>query len=241
MAKKFSLAQIAAHEFNRSLRVWRAHTPVATILKLIVDEKSKARALYVRALGLAVVGTLWLAANRSELVLKLSLLEVAIPIAYVNFGVAFLIGASLFQFINFMVLNEFTRIAVNKLFKFDNAPALTVLQDSDAAYMLAVLPQYRFFGVARGHGKLGGALALLMNHHSCGRFGLLGCDSNWIDRCSQSARFNRGRVHCCGLALDVVARRFDYRFEGAVHGYQERLMDSLGISDPGCVETRVTL
>jgi hypothetical protein len=163
MARKLTPARLAVHDFNRALRVWRRVLPSAEILKRLVDERAKALRVGLHSLGLAVVGTLWLAANRPELALKVSLVDIVIPVAYVNFIVAFFYFGSLLQMINYHVLNNLVTVASNKLFKFDGAWALTVLYDSGAAWSAAWVEQFRFFSSSRAHSLCGRIIVLLVN------------------------------------------------------------------------------
>jgi hypothetical protein len=155
MAKKFTLMRIASHDFNRALRVWRTYLSAAEIFERLIGQRAHMLQVGMRSLGLTVVGTLWLAANKSELVLKVSLIDVAVPVAYVIFAVAFLTFAALINLINWAVLNEFTRIASNRLFRFDNSSALEVLQNGASAGPLAWNPQYRFLTSGKAHERLG--------------------------------------------------------------------------------------
>jgi hypothetical protein len=163
MAKKLTPSAVAAHDFNRALRVWRKVLPPADILKLLVRERAGALQAGLRSFGLAVVGTLWLAANRSELSLKVSLVDFVVPVAYVIFAVSVLYFVTCLQFISYFMLNNFVQIASNKLFKFDSGWALTTLQDGGSAWSAAWVRQFRFLSSSGAHRRWGSAVVWLVN------------------------------------------------------------------------------
>jgi hypothetical protein len=161
--KKITLARIAAHDFNRSLRVWKTRISDTEILRLLVNERARALALFVRNLGITMIGTLWLSTAKSTLELRLTVIDVTIPVAYVNFVVAALIFGTVVHVINYLTLNEFVRIASNKLFKFDAPWVLTALQDGGNVWSIGTISQFRFFKSSPSHNRIGKAISLLTN------------------------------------------------------------------------------
>jgi hypothetical protein len=117
--KQITLARIASHDFNRALRIWKNHIPETDILRSLVNERAKALAHFIRNLGIAMVGTLWLSSAKSTLELKVSFFELTVPAAYVSFAVAAAIFGTVVHVVNYMMLNDFVRVASNKLFRFD--------------------------------------------------------------------------------------------------------------------------
>lgn len=151
MSKKFKLLRIASHEFHRSLRAWKSDLAPKEMLKNLLDERTKALKVFLQALALSVLGTFWLASNAGNLTLKISVLDVTIPAGYVNFAVAFALVGSVIQLINYFVLNEFVRVASNRLFKFDNSSVLMVPYDGSSAWSLGWVQQYRFLASSKPH------------------------------------------------------------------------------------------
>jgi hypothetical protein len=161
--KKITLARIAAHDFNRALRIWENRLPDIDILRCLVNERARALAIFIRSLGVAIIGTLWLSTAKGTLALKTGVFDLAIPVAYANLFVAATVFGALVQAINYMILNEFIRIASNKFFKFDAPWVLTVLQDGGSAWSIGAIAQFRFFRSSQAHNRFGSALALLLN------------------------------------------------------------------------------
>jgi len=163
MPKKLTLVRVASHDFNRALRVWKKVLPPAEIFNRLIAERSKALIQALRNLGLAVVGTLWLTANKTDLALKISFMDVSVPTAYVNFAVSCLLFGTLLGFLNYMLLNEFVRIAVNKLFKFDTAWAFALPSDGGNAWTIAMVAQFRFLQSSQVHKRIGILTVVLVN------------------------------------------------------------------------------
>ena len=159
--KKLTLARIAVHDFNRALRVWQTQLDPIDIFEQLVGQRSKAMIHFMRSLPLAIAGVLWLAANKPELALKVSLIDISVPAAYVNFGVALLFFTALQNLINWALLNEFVRIASARLFKFEGG-TLSVFLDGGSAGSLALAKQYRFLSSGRWHSALGPMMLSLL-------------------------------------------------------------------------------
>jgi hypothetical protein len=135
--RKITLARIASHDFNR--RVWKIRLPDTDILRSLVNERARALTLFVRNLGMAMLTTLWLSAAKSTLALKLTFVDLTIPAAYVNFVLAAMLFGTAVQAINYLILNDFVRVASNKLFKFDAPWVLTALQDGGSVWSIAAV------------------------------------------------------------------------------------------------------
>ncbi len=161
--KKLTLARLAGHDFNRSLRVWKKYLKPEEILTRLCQERSRALAMSLRNGGIAAVGTLWLLANKSELSLKLALIELNVPASYVNFAVAFLLFGTVVHLLNYFVLNHFVMIASNKLFGFDCPWALTTILDGGSVWINGSILQFRFLSSGAAHKRLGRASAALAN------------------------------------------------------------------------------
>jgi hypothetical protein len=155
LAKKINLLRFAEHDFNRSLRVWRKYIPLTEIFRLIVHERTKALSIALRSLIFVIVGTLWLSSGHENLTLRLAIVNLSVPASYVNFAVAISLFAFLINCINYFTLNEFVRVASNKLFEFDSPWALTLLEDGSNAWSLAWVRQFRFLTSSTVHQRLG--------------------------------------------------------------------------------------
>jgi hypothetical protein len=161
--KKITLARIASHDFNRALRIWRTRLSETDILRYLVHERSRALAIAIRSFGIALIGALWLSTAKSTLTLKLAFIDLTMPAAYVNFAVAAAVFGALVHATNYMLLNEFVRVASNKLFRFDSPWVLTVLQDGGSAWSIGAVAQFRFFQSSNAHSRFGKAAVLLAN------------------------------------------------------------------------------
>jgi hypothetical protein len=104
---------------------------------------------------MAIAGAFWLSANKPDLLIQWEFLKFSIPVAYVNLVVAMLFFGALISMVNFFVLNEFIRIAANKLFKFGSAWVLTLLQDGSNAWSLGSVTQFRFLSSSKAHKVFG--------------------------------------------------------------------------------------
>jgi hypothetical protein len=161
--RKITLARIASHDFNRALRIWRARISEKDIIVALVNERSRSLALAIRGLGIATIGTLWLASAKSTLVLKIAFIDLTIPAAYVVFVVAVSLFGAVGNAVSYLMINDFVRVAANKLFKFDSPWALTALQDGAAIWSNTVINQFRFFESSKAHVILGKAVLWLVN------------------------------------------------------------------------------
>jgi len=161
MAKKLTLSRIAVHEFNRSLRIWRRLVPATDIFRAIVSERARSLKHLLQQLAVATIAMLWLSANAPKLAIKLYFVDLTISAVYVDFFEALVTMGMGISMINYLMLNEFSRVAANKLFKFDTAWALTIFLDGSNAWVLPFNVQFRFFLSNRAHKILGAAVALL--------------------------------------------------------------------------------
>lgn len=161
--KRLTLLQFAAHDFNRALRKWPTFMRPEDVFRSLVNERAKASAIVFRGFFFAIVGTLWLVANKSELTLKVALIDISVPVAYVNFAVAVVVFGIAINLINYFILNEFVRIAANRLFRFDAPWVFTIPQDGSNAWTLGFLGQFRFFSSSRTHRLLGPLVVLFVN------------------------------------------------------------------------------
>ncbi|MGG7377549.1 hypothetical protein ACQ7B2_01735, partial [Escherichia coli] len=87
------------------LRIWRSHDEPKQIFIRLVDERAKTISTAIRLAGLATVGTLWLLANKSELALRVSVVDLSIPASYVNFAVSCMLTGAVLNIISYFVLN----------------------------------------------------------------------------------------------------------------------------------------
>ena len=176
-SKSVSLWRIAAHDFNRSLRVWLRFMTAPEILKLLVQERSRSSAMMVRNLFFALAFGFWLQTDKAALDLKISLFELSIPTAFVNFALSATIFATTINFINYMVLNEFVRVVSNKAFKFDVPWALTAILEGSSAWSIGATQQFRFFRSSNSHVVFGnGSVFLLLLPYACALVALV-----WIN------------------------------------------------------------
>jgi hypothetical protein len=76
--KSIALGRIAAHDFNRALRVWKKYLPNTEILRALVSERARALAICIRSFGTATIGILWLSTAKSTLALKLMFIDISI-------------------------------------------------------------------------------------------------------------------------------------------------------------------
>jgi len=163
MKKRLTLIRLAAHDFHRSLRVWKAIGQPDQLFTSLVSQRGKVLALGIRNFLFAVVGTLWLSANKADLTVKLALFDLSIPKSYVNFAVAMSIFATGTNALSYFVLNEFVRIASNSMFKFDSAWVLTLPQDGSNAWSVAWVPQFRFLTSGAAHRWVARATLFITN------------------------------------------------------------------------------
>ena len=161
--RKITLARIATHDFNRALRVWRKRLPESDILRSLVNERARALTIAIRSFGIAVIGALWLSSVKSTMALKVMFADLTVPAAYVNFVVAAAVFSALIHATSYALLNDFVRVASNKLFKFDAPWVLTVLQEGGSAWSIGAVAQFRFFQSSKVHGRLGEVAVLLVN------------------------------------------------------------------------------
>jgi hypothetical protein len=81
----------------------------------------------------------------------------------VNFVLAVMLFGTAVQAINYMILNEFVRVASNKLFKFDAPWVLTALHDGGSVWSIAAVTQFRFFQSTAAHNRFGKSVMWLTN------------------------------------------------------------------------------
>jgi hypothetical protein len=161
--KKINLMQIASHDFNRALRVLKHHFTESDILLRLSGERSKVLATALRAGAIALIGSLWLLANKTELLLKVSFIELSIPNYYVNFFVASSLTGFVLQLLNYFFLNRFVWIVSSKLFKFDSPWALTVMLDGGNVWSNSIVQQFRFLKLDSSHPRFGKLSVFLIN------------------------------------------------------------------------------
>jgi hypothetical protein len=161
--RKITLWRIASHDFNRSLRIWKTRLSDTEILRSLINERARAQAISLRSFGLSLIGALWLSTAHATLALKLPLIDLTIPLAYVNFAVAIFVFGTAVNATNYLMLNEFVRIASNKLFGFNAPWVLTVLHDGGNTWSIPLVRQYRFFQSSKAHNRLGMAVLWLTN------------------------------------------------------------------------------
>lgn len=154
---------IAGHDFRRALRVWEKRLKPEVIFEKVCQERSRAVAAYVRVAVLALGLLLWLTSNRDQLVLKIAFLDLAIPASYVNAVEAILLVGVIMHFINYLTLNEFVRVASNRLFQFDSPWVLSVPFDGGDAWNIGTMGQFRFFQSSSAHRSIMHLYALVLN------------------------------------------------------------------------------
>lgn len=152
--RKISLVRMALHDFNRALRAWRGHLSAKEIIFLLSEQRRRALTVSMKALLAATVGTLWLLANKSEMSLKVALVDLSIPAAYVDFAVSVCLMTSIVHALSYFLLNDFVRIAVKHLLKFDSPWALTAVVDGEGVWSNAITPQWRFLSSGTSHKRL---------------------------------------------------------------------------------------
>jgi hypothetical protein len=160
--KKITLQRIAIHEFQRALRVWRRLYQPTEIIRSLFREKLRAQNGAIRLFLLALVGSLWLAANKPELPLKISLIDISMPASYVSFVISFLCFLTAAHVISYFFLVEFARIACNRLFRFDNSSAFELIEDASGSWSMPVSIQYRYFTSPKAHETLQQIVAWLL-------------------------------------------------------------------------------
>lgn len=142
--------------------MWRSQISDFEIFHALQRERTKALNGFTRSLALAVVGSIWLQANRPTLSVTISLIDLTIPASFVSFFVATLLLGAGISLVSYFVLNEFARVATTYLFKFDSAWTLSLLNDSSNAWALSWAQQFRFLSSSRPHKILGTASALIL-------------------------------------------------------------------------------
>jgi hypothetical protein len=110
-----------------------------------------------------MAGTLWLLANKADLSLKVALVDLSIPISFVNFAVACLLLSTILHVLSYFILNEFVRVASNRLFKFDSPWALTAIFDGGGVWSNTAITQWRFFASSTAHSRIGKMTVLIVN------------------------------------------------------------------------------
>src|SRR5665213_3056645 len=89
--KRIAPFRFARHDFSRALRIWRKFSTDSEIFHSILRERGKAANAFWRGMAVATIGSLWLLANKPTLAVTISLIDLSIPAAFVNFGVAALL------------------------------------------------------------------------------------------------------------------------------------------------------
>lgn len=74
-----------------------------------------------------------------------------------------MICTALIHVASYFLMNEFVRVASNKLFQFHAPWALTVLQDGGSVWSIGAITQFRFFKSGKTHKHLGRLAILLVN------------------------------------------------------------------------------
>jgi hypothetical protein len=152
--RKISLARMALHDFNRAIRAWRGHLSAKEIIFLLSEQRRRALMISMKALLVATIGTLWLLANKTEMSLKVALVDLSIPVAYVDFAVSVCLMTSIIHSLSYFLLNDFVRIAAKHLLKFDSPWALTAVVDGESVWSNAITPQWRFFNSGESQKRL---------------------------------------------------------------------------------------
>lgn len=125
------------------------------ILRSLVAERTKSMANGMRGFALAFVASLWLSQGNPVLDIELISFRVQIKSVYLNIFLAWVLMSSFISFMNYMTLNEFIRIASNRLFKHDASWAITILEDGSNAWSIGHVRQFRFLSSGIVHSLTG--------------------------------------------------------------------------------------
>jgi len=142
---RLTLLRLATHDFNRSLRVWLPRLGAEKIFGSLIEQRARSLRVFLQTFVLTLLGVTWLQAGKIQLALKFDQIELTVPTSYINFAIAMVFSNCLLTLLNYFVLNEFVRVASNRLFKFDNPVALSIPIGGENAWSLPLLRQYRFF------------------------------------------------------------------------------------------------
>lgn len=109
----------------------------------------------MRAFALAIVISLWLSSGKKTLSVNVFLIDINIESAHLSIFLALLIMSSFINFKNYFTMNDFIRIASNRLFKHDASWAITILEDGSNAWSIDLVRQYRFMSSGLAHSIFG--------------------------------------------------------------------------------------
>lgn len=143
--RRISLWRLAVHDFGRAISVWRQIEKPETLLQALVSERSKALGAALKSLSFALLGSFWLISNKSALELKISLVDISIPAAYVNFFASLSVLGSIIQFASYFMLDSLVGKTSRKLLRFDSPWLLTIPLDGSSAWSLPVVSKFHFF------------------------------------------------------------------------------------------------
>jgi hypothetical protein len=127
--------------------------PPIDLIRMLTEERQRLLRQSLTGFGIAMVGGLLVANSGSNpnVSIDINFVKLSVPVAYLNFFDAFVVAGSVMLFMSHMFVNEFHRIAVNRLLKFDNAPMIADLLGAGTAWSATALPQYRFLESNRSH------------------------------------------------------------------------------------------
>ncbi len=148
---KLTLLRLANHDFRRSLRVWSRYITDEQVIKNLVDQRAKSIKVFLQAFALCLLCAMWLQAGKTDLTAKYELIELSVPSFYISFALAMTFSNGALKLINYFFLNEFLRIACNKLCKFDNPLALAIAVDGQNAWSMPLWRQFRCFNSGVRH------------------------------------------------------------------------------------------
>jgi hypothetical protein len=172
-APTIKLWRLANHEFVRALRAIRNHVEPRIYVERLISEREKAMHMALRGLAAAIIALLAFKPEPPDagITVALPVLNFTIAPIYVVFVVSFITSLSLLSLVNYFVLNEFVRLASERLISRNaSSAAVFVYADGGSAWSLSIGPQFRFFSSAKPHtalmwvtmGLLMGPLVLLL-------------------------------------------------------------------------------
>lgn len=155
--RKLTIWQLANHEFIRSLRVMRRHTPEIEIWQLLINERRKVMNNFLRAMLGILAALIWFESHNDKKFLEFSIwsMQLSIPIIYIAFVISLVLFGAIVSAFSYIYINEFVRLAANKMFRFDNSSALALFYEGDAAWSIGSLIQFRFLKSSRAHTAFG--------------------------------------------------------------------------------------
>ncbi len=142
---RISLLRFATHDFGRALRIWRQNSEALDILERLASEQAKSLNSSKKQLAISVVLAFWLNASRNTLDIKLYLIDISIPSVYVNFALSLSIFGFMIASLNYYIIGEFVRVALNRMLKFDSPWAFNTLIEGSNAWNSTLISQFRFF------------------------------------------------------------------------------------------------